>query len=63
MKQMKMAEKNREFAEKTKALKIKISLTMGIIGILMMVIGDLLGSASGDSDSGFYMISLVGFFR
>lgn len=29
----------------------------------MMIIGFLGGSASGDSDSGFYMLAMVGFFH
>ena len=39
MKQMELAEKKRADAEKTKALKIKRSLIMATVGILMMVIG------------------------
>ena len=62
MKQMELLEKKRADAEKTKALKIKISLTMAIVGILMMTLGYMAGSATGDSDSGFYMISMIGFF-
>ena len=62
MKQMELAEKKRAAAEKTKALKIKISLIMATVGILMMVIGYMGGHASGDPDSGLYMLSMVGFF-
>lgn len=62
MKQMELAEKKRADAEKTKALKIKISLIMATVGILMMVIGYMGGHASGDPDSGLYMLSMVGFF-
>lgn len=60
LKQLEIEEKKRESREKSKQLKIKISIILGTIGILMMVIGGLLGKASGDSDSGFYMLSLVG---
>ena len=62
MKQMEFAEKKRADAERTKALKIKISLAMAIVGILMIVIGYMGGHASGDPDSGLHMLSLVGFF-
>ncbi len=62
LKQMDIAEKKRASDEKTKVIKIKTSLIMATIGILMMVIGYLAGSASGNPDSGLYMISLVGFF-
>lgn len=62
MKQMEFAEKKRADAEKTKKLKIIISLIMASVGILMMVIGYMGGYASGDPDSGLYMLSLVGMF-
>ncbi|MCH5267712.1 MAG: zinc ribbon domain-containing protein [Lachnospiraceae bacterium] len=55
LKQMEIAEKNRESAEKTKLLKIKISLILATVGIVMMVGGVLLGNATGES------ISIVGF--
>ena len=61
MKQMELAEKKRAAAEKTKALKIKISLAMVVIGALMIVIGFMGGHASGDPDSGLYMLSMVGY--
>ena len=35
---------------------------MATVGILMMVIGYMAGDASGDPDSSFYMLSMVGFF-
>lgn len=62
LKKMELEEKKRISDQKTLALKIKISLSLAIVGILMMAIGGLAGSASGDSDSGFYMLSMVGFF-
>ena len=62
MKQMEYYEKKRIDAEKTKALKIKLSLIMATVGILMLAIGYMAGSASGDPDSGFYMLSMIGFF-
>lgn len=62
LKQMEIAEKKRASEEKTKSLKIKISLILAVVGIVMMVGGYLLGDATGDSDSGLYMISMVGFF-
>ncbi len=62
MKQMEFAEKKRADAEKTKKLKIIISLIMASVGILMMVIEYMGGYASGDPDSGLYMLSVVGMF-
>ena len=48
--------------EKKFKIKIIISLASAAIGILMMVVGSMAGSASGDPNSGFYMLSLVGMF-
>ncbi len=50
--------------EKKKILKIKIiaSVALGIIGITMMSVGGLLGAASGDPNSGWHMISVIGLF-
>lgn len=62
MKQMELAEKKRLASEKMTKTKIKISLILAVVGILMMSLGYLAGSATGDSDSGFYMISMIGFF-
>ena len=62
IKQMELVEKKRAAAEKTKALKIKVSLTAAILGIVMLVVGFMAGHASGDSNSAYYMIALVGFF-
>ena len=62
LRQMEIAERERKNREKMTRFKIVISLILGIVGIIMMVIGFMAGSASGDSDSGFYMISMVGFF-
>lgn len=62
LKKLEMAEKQRQADEKTKSIKIKVSIILAVVGILMMTIGYLAGDASGDSDSGLYMISMVGFF-
>lgn len=62
LKQMEIAEKKTAAAERTKTLKVKISLILAAVGIIMMVAGNMLGHSSGDSDSGYYMMSTVGFF-
>lgn len=62
MKQMEIAERRRVAKERRKTQKIIISLVLAAIGIIMMVGGFMLGSNSGDPDSGYYMMSLVGFF-
>lgn len=56
-------ERKRE-EERMKILKLKIiiSITVGVVGIAMMCVGWLLGSASGDPNSGWYAISCFGFF-
>ena len=62
LKKMEIAEKKRVANEKKFKIKIIISLASAAIGILMMVVGWMAGSASGDPNSGFYMLSLVGMF-
>ena len=62
MKQMELVEKKMAEAEKTKALKIKIAIIVAIVGVLMMVIGIIGGSTSGDSGSGLGILAMMGFF-
>lgn len=37
-------------------------LLLGAVGIIMLTVGSVLGELSGDKDSPFYMIALIGFF-
>lgn len=60
LKQLEMLEAARINKEKNLKLKIIISLILAIIGILMIIIGFMAGSVTGDEDSGFYMASVVG---
>ena len=62
LKRMELVEKRRAEREKTKMFKIVVSLIFVVIGILMMIGGTLAGKASGDPDSGYYTISMVGMF-
>ena len=62
IKQIEMAEKRAEATQRNLKLKVIISLSLAIVGIFMMVIGGMAGQASGDPDSGFYMLTLIGFF-
>lgn len=62
LRQMEMAEKQQLANQKILKLKIIISLTLATIGILMIAFGYIAGSSTGDPDSGYYMISLVGLF-
>lgn len=50
--------------EKKKNFKIKIisSIILGILTIILFITGVLLGSASGDPNSGWYGVAMLGFF-
>lgn len=37
-------------------------LLLAMVGVLMMIIGNFAGAASGDSDSPFYMLAMIGMF-
>lgn len=53
---------DREDNNKRLKRKIKATVLLAIIGLFMIIIGSFFGSASGDSDSPFYMIALLGYF-
>ena len=63
-KELELEEKRRKEEEKKKIIKIKMifSIILGAIGLVMMVIGNILGSQSGDSNSGWYAMGVFGFF-
>jgi hypothetical protein len=62
MKKMEIDEQRRKDNEKKNIFKIKLAIGLGIIGIFMVILGYFLGSASGNSNSPFYMLSLIGLF-
>lgn len=62
LKQLEMKEKEEEHKKVILKLKIKSSIALAVVGIMMMVIGEIFGSASDDSDSGWYMITMIGLF-
>lgn len=62
LKKLEMKEKRNAINQKMTKTKIKISFVLATIGALMLIVGSIAGSASGDSNSGYYMISMVGFF-
>lgn len=62
LKQAEFAAKKFDDMQKTRALKIKISLILLAVGVFMMVVGAGLGNLSGNPDSAFYLLSLTGFF-
>lgn len=63
-KELELEEERRREEEERKIIKTKmiISLMLGMLSLVMMIIGCILGTLSGDSDSGWYMIACVGFF-
>ena len=63
-KQLELEELRRQEEARKKSIKVKaiISAILGTIGVLMMVVGSILGSASGNPNSGWYMMSIVGIF-
>lgn len=62
LKELEMEEKKRAIEENAKVTKIKLSIILGIVGILLTVIGFIAGDASGDSDSPLYVIGIMGVF-
>lgn len=62
LKKIEMMEKAAQDRKNVRKIKIIISLVLATVGIIMMTAGYGLGSLSGNSDSGFYMLAMVGFF-
>lgn len=62
LKQMEFAERARQAAEASKRFRIILALSLGLIGIVVMVVGGFLGEATGNPDSSFYMLSTLGVF-
>ena len=63
-KELELEYKRKEEEEQMKILKTRIiiSIVLGLLGIMMITIGFLLGSASGNPNSGWYAVACVGFF-
>ena len=49
-----------ELEEKRRPGRVKLSLVLGVLGLLMVLAGFFAGSASGDSDSPWYMVAIMG---
>ena len=62
LKQIEYASQKYEDNKRVRSLKIKVSLILLAAGLLMMVAGYGLGNLSGNGDSAFYMLSMIGFF-
>lgn len=54
--------KKLEIEETRRTFRLKLALVVAAIGVLMLVGGNFLGHASGDSNSPWYMVAMVGFF-
>ena len=62
LKQLELEEKKRASKEKMTMLKTKISLSLFLCGLLMVFIGFFAGHMSGDENSGFYILVMIGMF-
>jgi len=62
LKQIELVEKKREDIKKAKALKIKNSLIMFLMGIFIIAFGFMVGDAFGGPGSWFYMLPWIGIF-
>lgn len=60
LKELEMEAAKREDEKASKRLKVKISLALVVVGIAMAVFGNFLGEASGNPDSSFYAMSVLG---
>jgi len=62
--QLEIEEEIRKEKERKKSIKVKaiISVILGIFGGVMMIIGTILTSASGNPDSEWAMLTLIGLF-
>lgn len=62
LKELEIKERTQLSKERRKMFKIKITLILGIIGVIMMAIGFVGGELSGNPDSSIYGLGFVGFF-
>ncbi len=60
LKELELLEKEQEESRRRARAKIKWSLLLGTIGILVFIIGYALGESTGDPDSVYYMIGFMG---
>lgn len=60
LKELEMEATKRENEKASKRLKVKISLALVVAGVVMAIFGNFLGEASGNPDSSFYAMSVIG---
>ena len=53
---------SKSITRNVKKSKLLQSLLLGALGAIMMIVGFFGGSISGDSDSPFYMVAMIGLF-
>jgi len=51
-----------ELEEKNRPQRVKTMVVLAVIGAVMMLLGWFAGQASGDPDSGWYLVSMLGMF-
>lgn len=62
LKELEMREKENEHKKELLKIKIKSSIALASIGIIMMILGDAFGSASGNPNSAWHTIATIGMF-
>lgn len=62
LKELEIKERKQISKERRKLFKIRVSLILGIVGVIMMAVGFLGGEASGNPDSSIYGLAFAGFF-
>ena len=62
LKELELEEYRMKSEEVQKKKRTKIAVCLLVVGAICCVLGFLLAKLSGDSDSGFYMLSMVGLF-
>lgn len=64
IRELELEEERRREIERKKAIKVKaiISVILAIVGIIMMIVGIALTTSSGDPDSMWGMLTVVGMF-
>ena len=64
LKELEIEQKRIEYEQKLaeKRKKTKISITLMVTGVILLIIGVFAGSASNDSDSPWYIFAIIGLF-
>ena len=62
LKELELKETELKKEEQLRFLKIKISLAAIVLGVLMLLFGNIFGKMSGDSNSTWYICAILGMF-